>query len=58
MGFPIYVAMERKTENGVEIHNYACGRLGIMMRLGIVKYAKNEEEQKDDEENLPHGRKC
>ena len=58
LGFPIYVAMDRKTENGAEIHNYACERLGIMMRLRIVKYAKNEESQKYDEDNLPHGKNC
>ena len=28
-----------------------------MMRLSIVKSAKNEEEQQDDEENPPHGKK-
>ena len=28
-----------------------------MMRLRIVKYAKNEEEYKDDRDNLPHGTK-
>ena len=28
-----------------------------MMRLRIVKSARNEEEQEDDEDNLPHGKK-
>ena len=28
-----------------------------MMRIRIVKYAKNEEDQKDDEDNTPHGTK-
>ena len=28
-----------------------------MIRLRIVKYAKNEEDQQDDRENLPHGTK-
>ena len=28
-----------------------------MMRLNIVKYARNEAYQEDDEENLPHGTK-
>ena len=28
-----------------------------MMRLRIVKSAKNEEEQQDDRDNLPHGTK-
>ena len=38
-------------------HNAACGRLGIKMPLRIVKFARNEEEQEDDEDNLPHGTK-
>ena len=29
-----------------------------MMWLRIVKSAKNEEEQKDDRENVPHGAKA
>ena len=28
-----------------------------MMQLSILKSAKNEEEQQDDEYNLPHGTK-
>ena len=36
------------------IHNYACGWLGIMMRLGIVKSSINEEDQEDNEDNIPH----
>ena len=55
LGLPMHVEMDRKTENGVEIQNSECGRSGIMMRISIVKYAKNEEEQKYDRENLPHG---
>ena len=53
----MYVAMDRKPENGAEIQNSACGRSGIMMRLGIFKYAKNEEDQQNDEDNLPRGKK-
>ena len=54
---PMYVAIERKPENGAEIQNYAYGRAGIMMRLRIVKSAKNEEYQQYDRDNLPHGTK-
>ena len=53
----MYVEMNRKLENGSEIQNTACGRSGIMIRLSIVKSAKNEEEQQYDEDNLPHGTK-
>ena len=54
---PIYVAMDRNPENGEDIHNYACGRSGIMMRIRIVKSENNWEEQQDDIDNLPHGKK-
>ena len=57
MGFPMYVAIYRNPENGAEIQNSACGRSGIMMRLRIVKFVKNEEDQQDDRDNLPHGTK-
>ena len=50
----MYVAMDRKPDNGAEIHNGAYGRLGIMMRLRMVKYANNEEGQQHEEDNLPH----
>ena len=35
----MYVAMERKRDNGCEIQNSACGTSGIMMRLKLVKTA-------------------
>ena len=31
LGLPIYVATDSKLDNGTEIHNASCGRLGIMM---------------------------
>ena len=43
LGLPMYVAIEREPENGAEIQNAVCGRSGIMMRIKIVKSAKNEE---------------
>ena len=39
----------------MEIHKSECRQSVIMMRLRIVKYAKNEEEQQDDRDNIPHG---
>ena len=57
LGLPMYVEMDRKSENGADIHNYACGRSGIMMRLSILKSAKNEEDHKYGRDNLPHGTK-
>ena len=53
----MYLAIDRKAENWAEVQNSACGRSGTMMRLRIVKSDKNEKEQKDDEDNIPHGKK-
>ena len=38
-GLPMYVAMERKPDNGCKIQNSSCGTSGIMMRLKLVKTA-------------------
>ena len=43
LGLIIYVEMDRKPENGAEIHNDTCRRSEIMMRLRIVKSARSEE---------------
>ena len=45
LGFLIYVSMDRKPENGAEIHNDACGRLGIMMWIMSFKSTRNQEDQ-------------
>ena len=57
MGFPIYVALDKTPENGSEIQNATCVRSGIMIRIRIVKSARNEGEQQDDRYNFPHGTK-
>ena len=54
LGFPVCVAIYRKPDNGSEIQNATCRRSGIIICLRIFKSARNEEEQKDDEENLIH----
>ena len=41
-GLPMYVAIDRKPENGCEIQNNACGHSGVMIRLKIVKTAEEE----------------
>lgn len=40
-GLPMYVAMDRKPENGCEIQNVCDGQTGIMLRLLIVKSANS-----------------
>ena len=37
IGLPMYVAIERKPENGCEIQDAACGKSGIMIRILLVK---------------------
>ena len=39
IGLPMYVAMDRKPEDGCEIQNACCGKSGIMMQLWLVKTA-------------------
>ena len=56
-GLPMYVTMDRKPENGVEVQNDACRWSGIMMHLRIVDSERNDKEKEYDEENLPHGKK-
>ena len=51
------VAIDRNTENGVEIQHSACGRSWIRMRPRIMKSVKNEKYQQDERDNLPHGTK-
>ena len=57
LGLSIYAAMNRKPDNGEEIQNAEIRPAGIIMRLSIVKYASNEEDQEDYEDNLPHDTK-
>ena len=57
----MYVAIDRKPENGCEIQSAACGRSGIMIRLKLVKTADEEDRQQTedaaaaDDEGLLHG---
>ncbi len=41
-GLPMHLALERKPDNGGEIQNLADVASGIMLRLKIVKSAKEE----------------
>lgn len=41
-GLPMYVAIDRKPENGCEIQNSACARSGVLLRLRLVKGADEE----------------
>ena len=41
MGLPMYVAIDRKPEDGLEIQNSACSHSGIMYQLKLVKTAES-----------------
>jgi Transposase IS4 len=41
-GLPIYVAIDKKPENGCEIQNAACAKSGVILRLRLVKAAEEE----------------
>ncbi len=52
----MYVANERKLENGCEIQNSACRKSGAMLRLKIVKHIETEDQHTIDcPDKLPHG---
>jgi hypothetical protein len=57
LGLPMYIAFDRKPENGCEIQNSACGRSGIMMRLKLVKTSEEEGTNLvlNEDEGLLHG---
>lgn len=52
----MYVAIDRKPENGCEIQNAACGRSKIMLSLSVVTTAEHQRATNDGEsDDLPHG---
>ena len=56
IGLPMYMAIDRKPENGCEIQNCCCGRSGIMMRLKLVKTAEEEATHVvEGEDGILHG---
>jgi hypothetical protein len=57
-GLPMYVAIDRKPENGCEIQDASCGRSGIMIQLKIVKTATEQQNlEVDHDERILHGTK-
>jgi Transposase IS4 len=55
-GLPMYIAIDRKPENGCEIQDSCCGQSGVMLQLLIVK-TKREQENNNTyaEANENHG---
>ena len=63
MGLPMYVAFDRKPEDGCEIQNACCGKSGIMMQLCLVRTAAGEvdvvaREQQQQQPQQPHEAAC
>lgn len=48
-GLPMFVAIDRKPEDGCEIQDACDGVCGIMMQLKLVKSAVEEAADKEDE---------
>jgi hypothetical protein len=60
IGLPMYIAIDRKPENGCEIQDSACGKSGIMLRIRLVKTSIEEEANSihvDEEDGMLHGTK-
>ena len=59
IGLPMYVEMDRKPENGCEIHSACCGESGIMLRLKLRKTgrATAREECAEADKDLNEGAK-
>jgi Transposase IS4 len=50
-GLPMYVAIDRKPENGCEIQSATCGVSGIMIQLLLVKTAVEQERISEGDNN-------
>jgi hypothetical protein len=42
IGLPMYIAINRKPENGCEIQYLACGKSGLMLHIRVVKTSVEE----------------
>ena len=52
----MYIAIDRKPDNGCEIQNSACSESGVMLRLLLVKSEKDSHlHTQENNEGLQHG---
>ena len=58
-GLPMYVAIDRKPNNGCKIQDASCGRSKIMIRLKLVKTGTKEDVDStaEDDNGIFHGTK-
>lgn len=54
-GLPMYIAIDRKPENGCEIQDSCCGKSGVMLQLLVVKTKREQENSLHVEANENHG---
>jgi Transposase IS4 len=53
----MYIAMDRKPEDGCELQTASCGRTGVMLQLKVVKTMQEEAELQEEEGNNNNGLK-
>ena len=52
----MYIAIDRKPENGCEIQNSACSKSRVMLRLLVVKGEEDSDlHTQENNEGLAHG---
>ena len=53
----MYISIDRETNKGYEIKNSLCGKLGIMVRIKLVKIKSQDEvnHQEQDRNGILHG---
>lgn len=54
-GLPMYVAIDRKPENGCMIQNACCSSSGVMLRLRMVKTKREEDRLNELPHDINHG---
>lgn len=55
-GLPMYVAIDRKPENGCELQTAACGRSGLLLQIHVRTTSDHHRAtMQDDERGLLHG---
>ena len=58
IGIPVYIAIDCKPKTGCEIHNSAFGKIGVMLRLLIVKSTEELDlHTLENDECIEHGNK-
>ena len=55
MGLLMYIAIDRKPENGCEIQDVCCEVSGIMLKIRLVKSPEAETVHGEEGEQIPHG---